>query len=156
MLFTIGKSEEEFKKSIPSRVFFNHFSAIVYHIENDKDKFNLRKLSFYNSIKTKNPDLKIDECRKLLWNSWSTERAFKMTSNAESEEFYKFALHWHFPQAYYSVYLTMTAFHESQGIANDNHEKSIKLFGNSVKDGHYPEAISFLLKGITRISSIQD
>lgn len=141
------KSSEEFKKAIPSRVFFNHFNAINYHIQNDKDRYNLKLISFYNSIKVKNPSMKIDDCRKLLWNAWSTERAFNMTSDAESDDFYKFALHWHFPQAYYSVYLTMTAFHESQGIANDNHEKSIKLFGNSVKDGHYPKAISFYAYG---------
>jgi hypothetical protein len=42
----------------------------------------------------------------------------------------------------------MTAFHESQCIANDNHEKSIKLFGNSIKDGHYPKAISFYANGV--------
>jgi hypothetical protein len=41
----------------------------------------------------------------------------------------------------------MTAFHETQGIANDNHENSIKLFGNSVKDGHYPKAISYYATG---------
>lgn len=141
------KSSEDFKKAIPSRVFFNHFNAINYHIQNDKDRYNLKLISFYNSIKVKNPSMKFDDCRKLLWNAWSTERAFNMTSEAESDDFYKFALHWHFPQAYYSVYLSMTAFHESQGVANDNHEKSIKLFGNSVKDGHYPKAISFYSYG---------
>ncbi len=147
-IFDFQKMEEDFKKSIPSKVFFNHFSAIHYHIQNKKDRFDLKKIDFYNQIKVKNSDLRIDECKKLLWNAWSTEVAFNLSSMVENDDFYKFALHWHFPQAYYSVYLAMTAFHETQGIANDNHEKSIKLFGNSVKDGHYPDAISFYANGL--------
>lgn len=41
----------------------------------------------------------------------------------------------------------MTAFHETQGLANEQHEKSIKSFGNSIKDNHYPKAISFYATG---------
>ncbi|MDO6436082.1 hypothetical protein Q4534_01630 [Cyclobacterium sp. 1_MG-2023] len=141
-------SIEDFKKAIPSRVFFNHFSAINYHIFNNSDRYDLKKIAFYNQIKIKNSKLIIDDCRKLLWNAWSTEVAFNMSSKVETDDFFKFALHWHFPQAYYSIYLAMTAFHETQGIANDNHEKSIKIFGNSVKDGHFPDAISFYANGL--------
>ncbi|MBK9222413.1 MAG: hypothetical protein IPO16_09870 [Saprospiraceae bacterium] len=71
-----------------------------------------------------------------------------MGNQVNSDDYYKFALHWNFPQAYYSVYLTMTAFHETQGIANEQHEKSIKLFGNSVKDNHYPVALGFHATGL--------
>lgn len=134
--------------SIPSKVFFNHFFAIMYFIECDENKFLLNKNQFFNSIKIKNPDLKIDQIKKLLWNSWSTEYAYKIGEKINSHEYYKFSLHWNFPQAYYSVYLSMTAFHETQGIASENHENSIKLFGTSVKDGHYPKAISFNSQGL--------
>lgn len=139
--------EEKNRKAIPSKVFFNHFHAINYRIINDDARFELKKIDFYNKIKIKNPDLDLNICRKLLWNSWSTEYAFLMTSNSENSDYYRFALHWHFPQIYYSIYLAMTAFHETQGIANDQHEKSIKLFGNSVKDGHYPDAIQYYSQG---------
>lgn len=142
------KSKEEDKKSIPSKVFFNHFFAINYFISFDEEKFKLKRIPFYNSIKIKNTDFKIDNVRKLLWNSWSTEYAYKIGDKIDNDEYYKFSLHWNFPQAYYSVYLSMTAFHETQGIANEQHEKSIKLFGNSVKHGHYPSAISFYSHGL--------
>jgi hypothetical protein len=102
-------------------------------------------MPFYNTLKIRNIEFDIERCKKLFWNCWSTENAFHLAIS--DTEFYKFALHWHFPQAYYSIYLCMTAFHETQGIANDNHEKSIKLFGNSVKDGHYPKAISYYATG---------
>lgn len=139
------KQNEIFQKSIPAKVFFNHFEAANTFIKQDDSKIDLRKIQFYNTLRLRNKEFDIDRCKRLFWNSWSTENAFHLT--IPDLEFYKFALHWHFPQAYYSIYLCMTAFHETQGIANDNHEKSIKLFGNSIKDGHYPKAISYYATG---------
>lgn len=142
------EAHEKKKKAIPSQVFFNHFFAVSYHIQCNTERFNLKKNVFFNSLKLRNENFDLDTIRKLLWNSWSTEYAFTLTTLANNEEFYKFALHWNFPQAYYSIYLSLTAFHETQGLANEQHEKSIKIFGNSIKDGHYPEAISFFSKGL--------
>jgi len=142
------ESREQQARSIPSRVFFNHFFAIIYCISCNEDRFKLNKVNFYNAIKVKNPEFKIKEVKKLLWNSWSTEYAYRIGEKIDNSEYYKFSLHWNFPQAYYSAYLAMTAFHETQGIANDQHEKSIKLFGNSIKDKHYPTAISFYSRGL--------
>ena len=139
---------KERNKSIPSKVFFNHFFALRYSIYYDKDCFNLRKIQYYNSLKIKNKKFDINQVRKLLWNSWSTEYAYRVGEKIDNPEYYKFSLHWNFPQAYYSVYLSMTAFHETQGVANEQHEKSIKLFGNSIKDNHYPKAISFHSLGL--------
>ncbi|RCS28216.1 hypothetical protein DUT90_01135 [Polaribacter sp. WD7] len=135
-------------KSIPSKVFFNHFFSIIYCIVCNEEKFELKKNPYYNSIKIKNKQFDIKEVKKLLWNSWSTEYAYRIGEKINNNDYYKFSLHWNFPQAYYSVYLSMTAFHETQGVANEQHEKSIKLFGNSVKDKHYPLAISFYVSGL--------
>src|SRR5690606_36948382 len=98
--------------------------------------------------KLRNDKFKLETIKKLLWNSWSTEYAYNLGTQVNNDDYYKFALHWNFPQAYYSAYLAMTAFHETQGIANDQHEKSIKLFGNSIKDNHYPTSISFYSNGL--------
>ena len=140
--------EEARKKAIPSQVFFNHFFSVSYHIECDNQRFALKKVEYYNKLTLKNAEFNLDQVRKLLWNSWSTEYAFSLSSLVDNNDYYKFAMHWTFPQAYYSIYLCMTAFHETQGIANEQHEKSIKVFGNSVKDNHYPKAISFYCKGL--------
>ena len=144
----ILKTRAKEAKSIPSKVFFNHFFSIVYCINCDGDRFELKKIPYYNDIKIKNGDFDIQQVRKLLWNSWSTEYAYRIGEKIDNNDYYKFSLHWNFPQAYYSVYLSMTAFHETQGTANEQHEKSIKLFGNSVKDKHYPRAISFYTSGL--------
>ncbi|SEE45148.1 hypothetical protein [Polaribacter dokdonensis] len=142
------KTRAEQAKSIPSKVFFNHFFSIIYCLNCNSEKFELKKIPYYNDIKIKNSSFNIDEVRKLLWNSWSTEYAYRIGEKIDNDEYYKFSLHWNFPQAYYSVYLSMTAFHETQGLANEQHEKSIKLFGNSIKDNHYPSAISFYSSGL--------
>ncbi len=139
--------DERFKKAIPSKVFYNHFFAINYHLMYDDQKYNLKKIDYYNRLKVTNQDFDIDVCKKLFCNSWNTEYAFNLAKSVDDNEFYKCALHWHFPQAYYSIYLAMTAFHETQGIANEQHEKSIKLFGNSVRCKHYPDVISFFSHG---------
>lgn len=142
------QEEEARKKAIPSQVFFNHFFSISYHFDYNEEKYSLKKIDYYNKLTLKNPEFELDQVRKLLWNSWSTEYAFSLSSLVDNNDYYKFAMHWTFPQAYYSIYLCMTAFHETQGIANEQHEKSIKVFGNSVKDGHYPKVMSFYCKGL--------
>lgn len=142
------EKRERQAKSIPSRVFFNHFFAITYFISCNEDRFKLKKIPYYNGIKIRNSNFNIKEVKKLLWNSWSTEYAYRIGEKIDNPEYYKFSLHWNFPQAYYSVYLSMTAYHETQGIANEQHEKSIKLFGNSAKDKHYPTACGFICSGL--------
>lgn len=144
----LSKMREVQAKSIPSKVFFNHFFSIIYCINCDNERFQLKKIPYYNKIKIKNTNFEIEQVRKLLWNSWSTEYAYRIGEKIDNNEYYKFSLHWNFPQAYYSVYLSMTAFHETQGVANEQHEKSIKQFGNSIKDNHYPSAITFYSSGL--------
>lgn len=135
-------------KSIPSKVFFNHFFALMYCIAFNENKYDLKKIQFYNKLKVRNSEMDIQLIRKLLWNSWSTEYAYRIGEKIDNDEYYKFSLHWNFPQAYYSAYLSLSAFHETQGTGSDQHEKTIKLFGNSIKDKHYPEALSFFTSGL--------
>jgi hypothetical protein len=135
------------EKTIPSRVFFNHFWAISEHLKADPSRFKLKEVEYFNKLKSKRKPLNIEYIRKLLWNSWSTEYAFHISSSIDTDDYYKFAMHWNFPQAYYSVYLAMTAFQYTQEMDSEQHEKSIKRFGNGVKDGHYPQVIGFYAYG---------
>lgn len=142
------KTDEDFKKAIPSIVYFNHFKAIALHLDSCADRFGLKQLPFYNGLTVKNPDFQLNKCRQLLWNSWSTEHAFLFPKRLGNHEYYKYSLQWGFPQAYYSAYLNMIAFRESLEKTSENHEKAIKVFGTGVKDGHYPLAISFHASGL--------
>jgi hypothetical protein len=149
MKITLGvKTEEDFKKAIPSIVYFNHFKAIRFHLESDDNRFNLRQVPYYGGLTCRNADFLVNQCRQLFWNSWSTEHAFLFPKRLGSHDYFKYSLQWGFPQAYYSVYLSMIAFRETQEKTSDNHEKAIKVFGTSVRDGHYPEAICFYASGL--------
>lgn len=143
----IGTNYTLDKKSIPSKVFFNHFYAIDRHISTGIASLNFKTIDYFNNLITRNLKFDLAKVKKLLHNAWSTEFAISLSAEIDNDDFYKNSMHWNFPQAYYSVYLAMTAFHETQGVANDQHEKSIKIFGNSAKDDHYPKAISFYSKG---------
>lgn len=143
------------QKTIPSRVFFNHFWAISEHLNADPKRFKLKQVQYFNKLKAKR-EIDLNYIKKLLWNSWSTEYAFLISSAIDTEDYYKFAMHWNFPQAYYSVYLAMTAFQYTQETNSDQHEKSIKTFGNSVKDNHYPKCISFQAKGLFKSFEYQN
>lgn len=142
------RQEDRARKAIPSRVYANHFTAIAFKIRNTANKYELKEIDYFNNLVSKNENLELSSLQKLLTNSWSTEYAFQIANEVNNSDYYKFSIHWSFPQAYYSVYLAMTAFHETQNVANDQHEKSIKLFGNSIKDNHYPSAISFFSRGL--------
>ena len=135
------------KKTIPGKVFYNHFHAIYFFIQSNKKRYKLKEVDYFNQLRVRNTNFNIDKCKTLLYNAWSTEYALNLAKELDNKEYYKNALHWHFPQAYYSIYLAMTAYHVTQGMANDVHEKSIKQFGNEVMTKHYPEAISFYAKG---------
>lgn len=65
----LKKQREKEVKAIPSKVFYNHFFAINYHLGSDSEKYKLKKIPYYNQLKLNNPDFNIEHCRKLLWNA---------------------------------------------------------------------------------------
>lgn len=142
------RTDEDFKKAIPSIVYFNHFNAIAFHLKNSEDRYELKKVQYFNMLRRQNAEFDLVKSRHLFWNSWSTEHAFLFARRLGDREYFKYSLQWGFPQVYYAAYLGMTAFRETQEKQSENHEKAIKVFGNSVKDGHYPMAISFYAAGL--------
>lgn len=152
----IKAAHDKQQKAIPSKVYFNRFHAIAHHILADTNRYKLRPIQKFSQLKCENPEFNIEECRKLLWNCWSTEYAFRLSGLVDDPEFYRYALHWNFPQAYYSLYLSMTAYQYTQGVDSWEHEKSIKVFGNHVKDGHYPNSISFYATGLYKKTRVHE
>lgn len=147
-MYSISTSSDRREKAIPSKVYFNRFHAIAYHILADEERFNLRPIQRFSQLACENEAFSVEECRKLLWNCWSTEYAFRLSGLVDDPEFYRYALHWNFPQAYYSLFLSMTAYQYTQAVESWEHEKAIKVFGNHIKDSHYPKVISPYATGL--------
>lgn len=137
----------DYKKSFPAQVFLNHFEAICHHIKNDENAFDLNKVKYFKSNLFSKPGIDLERIKRVLYNSWSTEHALHIAGKVNDSEYYRFALHWSFPQAYYSCYLNMHAFCLATGDLRDSHRDIILGFGDRVKRKVYPECISFYADG---------
>ena len=151
MIFELPKTlnSDDEKKKIPLRVFECHLSAINTQIKKDSSFFNLKTLDYYNNGIVKNNSYDEEKLRKLLFNGWSTEFALQTASMNQDVDFKKFALHWCFPQAYYSVFLTTTAYYLTKNLnIGHNHTGLLKEFAQQIKRIWYPISISFSCSGI--------
>jgi hypothetical protein len=138
--------EEKWRNSIPAQVFLNHFFAINYHITHSADKYCLNKVPFFRNMQV-NDEADTERIKRLLCNAWSTEYAMRSTAQLGNEEYLRYALHWTFPQAYYSVFLAMQAWMQVLGIRSRTYSTLHKEFGNLVAAGAYPEAMGFYAGG---------
>ncbi len=139
-------AEDQWKRSIPAQVFLNHFLALDFHIRHTDDRYALRDVKFFNQIKPQ-PLADSDTLQRLLYNAWSTEYALRQTAQHGDKSYLKYALHWAFPQAFYSVFLSMQAYFSTAGITDNNFDKLSREFGKMVANGAYPRAISFYADG---------
>lgn len=141
------KTEETWRKSIPAQVFLNYFSAINYHIQNSPSDAGLQHLSF---LKEHQAELKTDDIQaitKLLHTCWSTEYALRATAELGDEAYLRNALHWTFPQAYYTVFAGLQAFLYTLGIQTNNAAVIAREVGRLVVRNAYPKAIGFYAAG---------
>ncbi len=149
MIINQEKSYSENDKKIkPLRVIECHLSAINTQIKKDADFFNLKKLDYYNNKIVKNSNYDDEKLKKLLFNAWSTEFALRTAGSNQDLDFKKFSLHWCFPQAYYSVFLTTTAYYLIKNITlGHNHNGLLKEFAQQIKRDWYPNSMSFFCSG---------
>lgn len=141
------KSEETWRKSIPAQVFLNYFSAINYHIQNSASDAGLQHLAF---LKEHQATLKIEDIQaltKLLRSCWSTEYALRSTAELGDEAYLRNALHWTFPQAYFTVFAGLRAFLYTLGVQTNNAVVIQREVGRLVVRNAYPKAIGFYAAG---------
>jgi hypothetical protein len=142
-----GQQPEQWKNSIPAQVFLNHFFAISYFIGQQTDRYDLNKIPFFENLREGWLAADPARIRRLLLNAWSTEYAMRSTARLGNEEYLRYALHWTFPQAYYSVFLTMQAWMDVAGVKSRSYSVLHKEFGKMVAAGAYPRAVAFFADG---------
>lgn len=136
------------KDEIPLKVFENHLMAINYHINTGDNFFDLSDNEYFKAKLNKTVEPDYNRIKKILYNSWSTELALINTSHNSDIEYQKFSLHWCFPQVYYSVFLSTSAFFLAKNINIGNgHINLLKEFSLKVKQNCYPKCISFYCTG---------
>ncbi len=138
--------EKVWQKSIPAQVFLNYFFAINYHIQHSSDN-GLEQLTLLQEEKPELSEQDLEDIKRLLLNSWSTEYALRSTAELGDEAYMRNALHWTFPQAYYAVFAGLQAFLHTRGVKTNNEAWVLREAGRLVVKNMYPRAIGFYAAG---------
>lgn len=138
---------ETWRKSIPAQVFLNYFFAINYHLHHAADDGGLNHLAFFREFRPELNKQDVTLITKMLHSCWSTEYALRATAELGHEDFLRHALHWTFPQAYYSIYAGLQAFlytlHQKQ-LAPEQVQREA---GRLVVKNAYPRPVGFYAAG---------
>ncbi len=140
-------NEDAWKKSIPAQVFLNHYFGMQYHIEQSSEAYALHtspNFVEHNPILT---EVVKEEIKKLLLNSWSTEYALRTTAELGDDQYLRSALHWTFPQAYYSILFGLRAFLATLGVTGNNSELIRREVSRLVVKGFYPLPLGYYASG---------
>ena len=147
------KQEAAWKKSIPAQVFLNYFFSINYHLHHS-DEAGLQRLTFFREHAADLDDQDLEAVGKLLMTSWSTEYALRATAELGSDDYLRHALHWTFPQAYYTIFAGLQAFLYTLNIKTNNAEVARREVGRLVVRNAYPRAIGYYAAGAYQDFSI--
>lgn len=138
---------EQWQRSIPAQVFLNYFHALRRHIEQPDDRFALDKLPGYQSTGSPLAESDIVSVKRHLLNSWNTEYTIRQTAAFGDTNYQHHALHWTFPQAYFSVEESLRAMLRVRNLSNLNPTRVLSEAGRLVKQKIYPPALSFYAFG---------
>lgn len=138
---------EQWRKSIPAQVFLNHFFGLYFHIKENAEAYRLQNLPYFQEFKAGLSEEQQASIRKHLINSWHTEYTLRTTAQMEDNSYLKYALHWTFPQAYYSVQETLLAMLMLHGADTRWSKSANREGGRLIVRGVYPHAVSFYAVG---------
>ncbi|WP_232065080.1 hypothetical protein [Rhodocytophaga rosea] len=139
--------DDSWKKSIPAQVFLNHFFGITYHILQSEEAYGLHRIIYFLNHHPELSKKDTDQIKKHLINCWSTEYALRSTAKLGDEQYLRNALHWTFPQAYYSIFAGVQAFLQTLGVTGSNEELIRREIGRLVVKGYYPQPVAFYAAG---------
>ena len=140
-------SDEMRQRSIPAQVFLNHFFGLHFHLNHLPDSRQFDQLERLQNYRPMMNGAREELAKKMLINSWNTEYALKTTASVGDENYLRHALHWTFPQAYYSVLFGLRAFLATQGLVGNTTQLFRQRAGQMVVNGWYPRAVSFYAVG---------
>lgn len=121
------------------------FSALETKLQLDEV---LSWISLAPQTRVRTPDDRLEaDIATWLRNGWSTERLLRQSENFFKGKDRSFALHWAFPQAYYTVFAVAIAFFKARGSNEQSHAAVIRRVGEDMAVDQYPKVMSFLAVG---------
>ncbi|MEM8969720.1 MAG: hypothetical protein AAGE93_25100 [Bacteroidota bacterium] len=137
---------QRWQRSLPAQVFLNYFHALNSHIQQSDEAYELPKISHFSDRKTKLTEADLASARRHLINSWNTEYTIRQTAALGDVDYQQHALHWTFPQAYYSVEESLRAMLRVNGSSSAS-PRIFSEVGRLIKQKFYPQPISFYAFG---------
>jgi uncharacterized protein (UPF0332 family) len=130
-----------------SEMTHRQFLALAYKLNNSDIENEIINLDFFKNRLKAAQNLNLKEVEKWLRNAWNTENILHSNSIIIAESAQPFALQWAFPQAYYSVFGTLSAHYNALGYTETSHTAVIRKFGRLVTENKLPESVCFLANG---------
>ena len=137
----------DWKRSIPAQIFLNYFFSLHYLIREATDAFKLNKLPYFRHFEAVLTEEDKSAIRQHLLNAWNTEYALRATAQLGHDDYLRNALHWTFPQAYYSVFESLQSFLRLHGVRRAQPDQLQWEAGHLIAGGAYPKAVSFYAGG---------
>ncbi|WKN42867.1 hypothetical protein [Tunicatimonas pelagia] len=134
------------QRSLPAQVFLNYFYALLRHIAQSDQAYELPKIAHFSERKVIFTEADVASVRRHLINSWNTEYTIRQTAALGDATYQQHALHWTFPQAYYSVEESLKALLRVNGSSGPP-SRVLTAAGRLVKQKFYPQPISFYASG---------
>ena len=141
------EQDVDWKRSIPAQIFLNYFFSLHYLIRQSDEAFDLNKITFFSDSHINIPAGELERIKKHLVNAWNTEYALRATGQLGDAAYLRNALHWTFPQAYFSVFESLQAFLRLHEVESRYPDQIQREAGQFIARGAYPEAISFYATG---------
>jgi hypothetical protein len=142
---------ETFQKSIAAQVFLNHFFGWAFHLRQGHFAEDLGALRTFQNYqprwKPEQAEERLAQMQELLANAWKTEYALRRTAEVEDEAFLRNALHWTFPQAYYSVLFSLRAMLVTRNVTTNNPTLFRGEAGRLAAGRFYPDRAGFYASG---------
>lgn len=142
-----NKPDEKWLQSIPAQVFLNHFFAVDYHIRQSLEAYSLYNMPHFLNYHPTMTDEEVNATKRLLYNCWNTEYALRSTGSLGDAQYLRYAIHWTFPQAYYSILFGIRAFLMTHGVTGNNEDLVRREIGQLVVKGFYPLPLAFYAAG---------
>lgn len=142
-----NRSPQWTPSTIAAQVFLNYFFSIQFLIREDKDALNMLKSPYFNNFNPRFTENELQRVIQHLHNAWNTEYALRASAQVGTEGYLRNALHWTFPQAYYSIYESLQAFLALQGWSSTDPDRLQQQVSRLMVRRAYPEVVSYYAAG---------
>ncbi len=144
VLDELDKEQEELKfKAKMTQIQFNSLSL---KLDESNLIEELKNLDYFKDFKKSNT-CELKEVKKWIVNGWNTEYLLKINHQTLQDDALRNALHWAFPQSYYSVFAICVAFYKTAGFTEMSHKAVISKMGKLMSENKYPNSMSFYANG---------